>query len=221
MTSRFTIILLSLLLLACSEREKRKTIKTFSNGKIEKEAVYKNEKDTVNYIELTYFESGQIKTIIDFHDGFFNGKIIEFYETGFKKFEGTTQMSFFTGVKINYNKNGKIFSIDSLLTKCKATNCCCDAIHTEYYDNGKIATRQVMLNDNVEGTLLFWDEGGKLKKEMLYHLGIADGPAVEYYDTFTVHGQYLKGKEEGEWKYIDTAGRLIKVENYSNGILKQ
>lgn len=245
MTGRSTTILLTILLFACSQKEKRTIAKTFPSGKLQKEIVYPNSNDSLNYSEISYFENGQIKTNIEFHDGRFNGKTVEFYENGKKKFEGVTEMSHFVGVKYNYDDNGKISEMDSLSGKCLATDCCCDGVVIRYYSNGQVKERftnkdglfngeylsfyetgqlksqRHFSNDKENGLSKYWSKKGKLTNEETYKDDIKEGSAVEHHDYFNVFGQYSNGKETGDWKYIDTAGKLIKTEHYINGVLRK
>lgn len=117
------ILTLTLSFFSCSTKEKREIVKTFSSGKTELEIIYFNPKDILDYSEVTYFENGQIESHKDYHAGKFNGKIIEFYKNGNKKFEGSTDMSSFIGTKYNYDENGNLTQTDSLFTKCGATEC--------------------------------------------------------------------------------------------------
>lgn len=245
MTRQLIIFILTFSLFSCSTKEKRKTVKTFPSGKIQKEIIYPNPTDTLDYSEVTYFENGQTESYQDFHAGRFNGKIIDYYKNGKKMFEGTTKMSSFVGTKYNYDENGKLTQTDSLFTKCGATDCCCDGIVTRFYPNGKIKERftnksgtingeavsfyengqmesqRHFVNDEEDGIAKYWSENGKLTKEKMYHLGLVDGATTEYYDTYKVQGQYINGKEEGEWKYIDTLGKVTRIEIYKNGEKKK
>jgi antitoxin component YwqK of YwqJK toxin-antitoxin module len=242
MTRHLFIFILTFLFFSCSTKEKRKIVKTFPSGKTEKEIIYPNPTDTLNYSEVTYFENGQTESNKGFHSGRFNGKIIEYYENGKKKFEGTTEMSSFIGTKFNYDENGKLTQTDSLFTKCDATDCCCDGIVTRFYPNGKIKeqftnksgmitgvtttfyengqmeSQRHFVDDKEDGISKYWSENGKLTKEKNYHSGFPDGTTIEYYDNYKVQGQYINGKEEGEWKFIDSLGKVIQIEVYKNGI---
>jgi antitoxin component YwqK of YwqJK toxin-antitoxin module len=244
MIRNINIIFLTILICGCLTKEKRKTIKTFPSGKTEKEVIYQNHKDTLNYTEVTYFENGKVKSSIDFHDGRFNGKIVEYYQSGIKKFEGTTEMSSFIGIKYNYDENGKLSEIDSLFGKCLATDCCCDGVMTRffangqikerfthksegitgvyisYYENGRIKSYRHYIDGKVDGLVKNWSERGKLADETMYHLGLKEGIAIEYNDEYKVIGQYSNDKEEGEWKFIDTLGNVTQIHTYKNGISK-
>jgi uncharacterized protein len=241
MNRQLTILTFAFIIFSCSSKEERKVVQTFPSGKTEKEIVYLNSKDTLDYSEVLYFENGQIKSTRDFHNGRFNGKIIDFYDNGKKKFEGTTQMSSFVGIKYDYDENGKITQTDSLFKKCPVMDCCCDGIVTRFYQNGKtkerftnksgkingeiisfyengqIKSKRNFINDKEDGVSKYWSENGKLTKEKEYHFGLADGTTIEYYDDYKVQGKYINGKEEGEWKYTDTLGKVIQIDVYING----
>ena len=88
-----------------------------------------------------------------------------------------------------------------------------------YYENGSIESIRNFIDEKEDGKSIFWSKDGKLEFETTYRGGIRHGFRKEYHDYFTSEGFYENGKEAGQWKYIDTSGKLIKVENYKNGKL--
>jgi len=236
-------LLIIFLNFSCSSKEKRKILSTFPSGKTKMEIIYLDNDDTSNYQQIKYFENGKIESSIDFSNGRFNGKIIDYYENDQKKFEGLTKMGYFINTKISYFENGKVSQIDSLFEECKATNCCCDGVITKYYENGKLKERSILksglfngevrqyfengklaavryfIDDKEHGTSRYWTKNGNLEKEKTYKFDIVDGPTTEYYDSYKIYGNYVNGKEEGEWLYIDTTDKVIRTDIYRNGIL--
>jgi|GEM_PF-3937238 antitoxin component YwqK of YwqJK toxin-antitoxin module len=199
--------------------ENKKVLKKYPSGKIKQEIIYHSPSDTLYYALVSYYENGQIKSSADFYDGRYHGRMIDYYENGNTKFVGTTTMGFFTGIKYCYSKDGKISQTDSLLRICKVNNCNCDGIITQYYPNGKIHEIYTVKSDQIDGEAIFFNENGKIKMKRIYHLGSADGVTTEYYEEYNIHGQYVNGKEEGEWKYIDSLGNIKRVDVYKNGVL--
>ena len=218
-------------------------MKTFSSGKTELEAIYHDPNDSLNHSEITYFENGKIKNAVDFTDNKFNGKIIEYYENGLKKFEGTTRNGAFIGIKKSYDEKGNISQLDSLFGECEANNCCCDGVvsrffpngklkekftyklgmingnYVKYFENGRIAEECIFINDKIDGSSKYWLSNGELSKIKTFRLGVADGPTIEYHDSFMVKGNYANGKEYGIWKYTNDSGKVIQVDIYKNGKL--
>lgn len=243
MTRYFQLLIIICGLVACGPKEMRITLKTFPDGKIEKEKIIPDLKDSLRYVEITYFYNGIRKLEQEFFDGKFNGRLLEFYENGNKKFEGVTQMSHFVGIKYDYDSLGLVSQTDSLFDKCLASECCCDAVITRfynngnikekftiksglingqvfsYYENGSIESIRGFVDEKEDGKSVFWKEDGKIEYETTYRQGIRHGFRKEYHDDFTSEGYYENGKEVGEWKYVDTSGNLIKVEHYKNGEL--
>ncbi len=219
MTRQLAIFTLTFMVFSCSTKEKRTVVKTFASGTTEKEVIYLNPQDTLEYSEVTYFENGKLKSYRDFHAGRFNGKIIDYYENGQKKFEGLTDMGLFIGTKTTYDSTGMVLQIDSLDEKCALDYCCCDGTVTRFFPNGKVKEKFTNKSGERTGKTQFWYSNGKLKMERTYLQGNLNGPTTEYYDTLTIHGQYLNGKEVGAWKYVDTLKRVIKTVMYKDGLI--
>jgi antitoxin component YwqK of YwqJK toxin-antitoxin module len=219
LTKQLVIFSLTLLLSSCSANNKNKVVKIFPSGKTEKEIVYSNPHNILDYSEITYFENGHIKLYQDFYDGRFNGKIINYYKNGKKKFEGFSVMGLFIGTKINYDTMGQVLQIDSLEDMCEPDYCCCDGTITRFYANGKVKERFKMESGEINGILQIWTTEGKIKMERTYALGILNGPTTEFYDTLIIKGQYINGKEEGDWKYFDNFNKVIQTDTYKEGRL--
>lgn len=238
------VVFASLLLYGCSSKENRRIVERFPTGQVKKEVVYPYPEDTNLHTLITYFPSGQVNTKLDYNGERFDGRIEEYYENGQKKFECATVMGKFTGVKRLYDEQGRLTEIDSLFEDCDVNNCCCDGMVTRfystggvkerftkrsgkmngavttYYENGVMESRRTYVDDHEEGVTERWFNNGELKMHRTYHLGRADGPTTEYYATYRIEGQYVMGKEVGDWRYIDTAGKTIRVDRYINGVLQ-
>jgi len=196
-----------------------KIVEMYPSGQIKKKIVYPFAGDTLMYSELSYYENGHLKSNIDFYKGRFNGGLIEYYDNGNTKFSGQTSLSMFYGIKYNYYEDGGVSQMDSLLGECKVNYCCCDAMITRYYPNGKVKEKATIVNGTFNGEAVFFHENGKIKMKRVYHLGSADGITTEYYEEYNIHGQYVNGKEDGEWKYIDSLGEVKRVDVYKNGVI--
>jgi antitoxin component YwqK of YwqJK toxin-antitoxin module len=213
------ILTVSILFSFCTRNDNDKLVKISYKGKLRKETIYLNPSDTINYTEVTYDENGILKDSIDFRDGRFNGKLIRFHKTGKKDFEGQTKMGSFYGLKINYDEKGNRIQADSLFGFCPAPNCCCDAIITRYFPNGVVKERYAMASGKFNGFHHFYNSDGSLKMTRTYLNDTLHGPTVEYNKEQTVHGQFSKGKEQGEWKFVDSTGKIIGIETFKDGKL--
>jgi len=112
-----------------------------------------------------------------------------------------------------------VLQIDSLDEKSALDYCCWDGTETRFFRNENGKEKFTNKSGEITGKTQFWYSNGKLKMEMTYLEGNLNGPTTEYYDTLTIHGQYLNGKEVGVWKYIDTLKRVIKTVIYKDGLI--
>ena len=135
-----TILLLLIISLLSCNTEYRKTIDTYSNGKVKTEYVYSDKSDKSKY------------TIFDYYD---NGQIL---------FKGTVDSSKFVGVKLNYYENGNLEEVDSILNPCDLDFCCCDGKVFKYYSNGKLNQTFENKNGAVDGLAVLYsrDSSGKV-----------------------------------------------------------
>jgi antitoxin component YwqK of YwqJK toxin-antitoxin module len=222
-----------------------KVVERYSSGKMKKKIIYPFNGATLFYTELIFFENGQLKSSIDYYGEQLDGNIFEYFENGNAKFIGTLTSGGFNGIKYNYYEKGGISQKDSLFGICKIKDSCCDGIITRYYPNGnikerftikygkmngemlqyyesgKINRKCIFINDKKDGIQKEWNENGTLITESSYTYGIKDGSNIEYYRQYNIYGQYINGREEGEWKYIDTLGNIIKIDVYQNGVKTQ
>ena len=118
----------------------------------------------------------------------------------------------------NYWRNGKIKSIDTYVNKgkydfrlsCSDSYCqngqqivhwCTDAnfFVTRYYCSGKKQMEWTSNGIGVEGLIIKWYENGQKLSQ----------------------GNFANNMQEGEWKYWDDKGKLLKVEIWKEGSLTE
>jgi len=69
------------------------------------------------------------------------------------------------------------------------------------------------------GVWRFWNEDGKLAREVEYLSGIRERAAREYHPNgaLAVEGFYVAGEREGQWRWWDANGRITRETAYSAG----
>jgi antitoxin component YwqK of YwqJK toxin-antitoxin module len=62
------------------------------------------------------------------------------------------------------------------------------------------------------------DDGSRLE-ESTYEQGIRHGPYRDYWSTgaLACEGMYVRGLQQGEWRYFDGAGTLLEVIQFHAG----
>ena len=69
------------------------------------------------------------------------------------------------------------------------------------------------------GVWKFWNEDGKLAREVEYLSGIRERAAREWHPngTLAVEGFYVAGEREGQWRWWDANGKITRETAYSAG----
>jgi len=199
--------------------------------------------------EYYYFENGIIESICDYKNGKFDGEWKIFYENGAIKEMGQHKEGYAVGTWKEQYKDGKIKSLkyytDLIGNKEKikikryentmAESHLSFPINTwvEYDSIGNVIFRTY--HDNSFNIILeneFYPSG-KLhfktyyKGEVPYMCSrnpghrIRNGYAEEYYENgkFKIKGYYIDDERNGEWKFFDIKGNIIKTEKYRNDSL--
>ncbi len=85
-----------------------------------------------------------------------------------------------------------------------------------YYDDAKTQLKEVF--SYRERMTFHPDRPQEMTVERIKH-----GSYFKYFPSgkLMVAGKYHNGQPDGEWKYYDEAGRIVKKEIYRNGILMQ
>ncbi len=85
-----------------------------------------------------------------------------------------------------------------------------------YYDAAKTQLKEVF--SYREKMVFHPDQPGRMRIQQIKH-----GNYFKYYPSgkLMIAGRYDNGKADGEWKYYDTEGNIVKREIYRKGILLQ
>jgi len=241
MTRLITIFILTTILFSCSSGQKTKIIEKWVNGKSKIVVSYDNPNDTLTYLREFYFENGMLGTRGKYVNGKKDGLWQWWYDNGHKKDVATISNDLYVGERKHWREDGTLRQVEIITGKCFGD--CCDGIITLFYPNGKIQekwniksgllngvyeifyingqkkSQRIFKDDKENGISMDWDEMGRLTIETTFRLGIEDGPRVEYFKRYNIHGQYINGKEEGEWKYIDSLGKVLRIDIYRDGKL--
>jgi antitoxin component YwqK of YwqJK toxin-antitoxin module len=90
------------------------------------------------------------------------------------------------------------------------------------YDNGRPRVAGDYGADGLRvGVWRFWNEDGKLAREVEFFAGVREHAAREWHPNGApaVEGFYVAGEREGRWRWWDANGRLTGEAAYSDGAL--
>ncbi|HEY8399925.1 MAG TPA: hypothetical protein VIK89_01615 [Cytophagaceae bacterium] len=196
----------------------------YSKGKIEGKAI-------------VYFPDGkQLKTMY-YKGGELNGEFVEYYKSGNIYSKGNYLNGYYTGEWTIYHDNGKVREIKKYGEKGVPVG-----VWKSYYENGNLLDEKIYnAKGQLNGEYKEYGEDGKLYYTFIYLNDLLksytfykkDGTIASegkekskvihmkaFYEdgvTMRAEGKYLKGKEDGEWKFYDKYGKLSKIENYKDG----
>ena len=147
-----------------------------------------------------------------------NGPFVELYPSGEKKTEGAYDSGQKSGKWIGYYRDGTVEWISDVDRSDHGREC---QVRKEFYPTGeKKSEGRGWSCARDPGSLTSWYQDGT-KKEVLAHSPFCAKAAVE---DFYPNGQLAAtgcGVEikEGEWRFFDDAGNIVRVETYSGGKL--
>lgn len=171
--------------------EKNSYTEYYENGKEKVEAVWNNDGSETYRQEYTYYENGNKKTSINYHEGEIYSSF-EYYENGKTK------------SKVEYNKEGK-------LTKSEYT----------YYENDEIKSAVVYNEtskneytyyENGSKKSCITYTNGKIDLEEYYYPNNEKMLSVDYYSDGTLHS-FLYYYESGNTKYLYSSEYLKTYED--------
>lgn len=213
-------------------------------GKLsQKETFYRGNKTG---LEETYYPSGQIASQIEYINGIENGSFVLFYSNGILENEGTyLNGQYHENFIYYYDNNIKMYEGVYELGK---KNKLWVYYHSDgliklfiHYDMGK-----TIKEDYQNGEFVSYYDSGMMESIGNYKGGKKEGYFAEYYNNGqrelvsrektdpyepdelveVVTGQqvkfertYVNDKTEGEVNYFSEDGKLMKTENYHNGVL--
>ena len=144
-------------------------------------------------------------------------KIVQYYPSGQKSFEGNVINNLFVGQKINYFEKGKIKQIDSLYKPCALDFCCCDGVVKRFRESG-ILLETFINKGGVENGLVFtYDTLGKLESKYEMFNGHKNGKAEKYFDngTLAFKAHFQNDTIKGYALYFYGNGDTLKMMKYN------
>lgn len=93
-----------------------------------------------------------------------------------------------------------------------------DYVFCSYYENGELEDSSHFVNQQLDGTRLFFDQANGLFHMETYSNGIMNGPhrAIYKNDITSFEGYWLNGNKVGEWQFHYPDGRPITYEFYDS-----
>jgi antitoxin component YwqK of YwqJK toxin-antitoxin module len=182
-----------------------------ANGKIKEEGNYKKSGLRVKEgLVRAYYESGKPQNEYNYKNDLYDGKIIGWYETGEKQFEGNYIAG--TGKVINYYRSGTVKFERNYKDGKK------EGIEKAYYESGKPEYEYNYKNDLKDGKTIGWYETGEKQSEGNYIAGT--GKLINYYRSGTVKFEihYKDGKKDGIEKVYYESGKPESEYNYKNDL---
>lgn len=207
----------------------------FCNGKLSDEYSYKAGK--IHGPVKSFYISGAKKQEINFEEGKLEGDYVTYYENGQIASKGVYKAGESVGKWVFYYENGKVSS-EGEYDETGAPK----GEWKSYYDNGVVSEVKTYEEGEITGNINYYDEDGMLHYTLRMDKGNYTG--YTYYDKQgkvlttndnkkgnlsisgydpkgikTFEGQYVSGKEDGEWKYFHSNGKIRLTRTYKNGIL--
>ncbi len=204
------------------------------NGQI-REGVYEYGKETG--VWKTYDKDGSLKSLITYVRGQAVGEATFYFPDGRIMEQGYWNIDHWEGGYERYHENGNKackFNYDNRGRR--------EGEQIYYHENGKNLYEGRWNAGKIKGALSIYDEKGRKSMERTYDesgnfQGVAETAADKTLDTFRGTGNYTlfnpdngKVDKKGYFengllingtRYIyDAAGKLVKTETYSNGVLK-
>ena len=144
-------------------------------------------------------------------------KIVQYYSSGQKSFEGDVINKFFVGRKISYYENGKVKQIDSLHKPCALDFCCCDGLVKRYTANGILQETFVNSNGVENGLVFTYDTLGRLEAKYEMENGRKNGKAEKYFvdGTLAFKATFRNDTIQGYALYFYKTGDTLKMMKYS------
>lgn len=192
----------------------------YPNGQVASQIEYINDIENGNFV--MYYSNGNIENEGEYLNGQYNGEYTYYYDNGKKMYEGVYEIGRKNKLWVYYHSDGLIKMF----------------IH---YDMGK-----TIKEDYQNGEFVSYYDSGMLESIGHYKEGKKEGYFAEYYNNGkrelvprektdpyepdelieVITGQqvkfertYINDETVGEVKYFNEEGKLLKTENYLNGVL--
>lgn len=151
-----------------------------------------NEKDG---FFIDYYKNGKVKSIIEYNKFENNNTFLSFYDNGNPMESGQKINYINIGLWKYWNKNGKI------IKECNYSNGKLKGNYKEYFSNGNVKLNGIYTHIQLVDTAQMED---------------FDNPGC-FYDYVFLNNEYPV--KDGEWKYFNEQGILVRTENYNKGEL--
>ncbi|GAB7088936.1 toxin-antitoxin system YwqK family antitoxin [Marinifilum fragile] len=175
-------------------------------------------------IDTLYYETGEIRAILEMKDSLLHGKF--FFENG-KLLASGAYKNGIINLKCNFNKEvipqkyriGEwvfYYNNGQLRNQKSYTNGKRNGLVKEWYPNGQIMIEAIFENGKYNGECYSWFENGNMMESSQFVMGIKDGESKQYFENGILKekGNYSEGVKIGRWEYWDNQGRLRKTEDY-------
>lgn len=194
-----------------------------------------------------YFKSGEIQNtiegatyidLIDNSKNIWDGKSLEYYESGELNREFTYVNGKINGIWREYYKSGKIKRARTYITGKK------EGEDIRFYESGNTEIKMNYINGQVQGDWIMYYENGATKQTAQYVDDEKDGLLKDFYETgelnfifvyekgirikyegFFKSGKIrqiinynLNGEADGEWLVYYESGEVKEENTYSNGV---
>jgi len=206
----------------------------YENGQLLMEGDYADDKETGVWIN--YWENGKVKNEATFKNGELHGKWMSYYPSGLLKLSGAYDKNLKTGEWRDHFDNGRLKDIENYKVISKKSKIKYGPMkdreqrvsvrHGEFVSYSQKDFQKTMegkyKNDDKEGEWIVYHPGGKMPAVITtYKNGQLDGPMRNY--TFKGNKliseiNYKEGLQHGKVLVYDKRGRLVKEEEYKNGI---
>ncbi len=149
-----------LFLISCSNNDNLKPFKKYYKNRQIKTSGFEDEKGRLQGEFISFYQNGEIASIINFIDGVGTGQVIFFYENGIIKRKGTLLNDKLEGISIEYDSLG-IKKYESLFSKSRALT------NTQFYPNGKIKSKWSFkvfeAKPGIQNSIVYFDKKGNIK----------------------------------------------------------
>lgn len=161
-----------------------------------------------------YYSSGRKKEVITFAPNTHrHGKVIGYYETGEKQYEGEILNKLQHGRWTKWDKDGKILG-EILFDKGIRLKEC------QYYSNGNKKLEIEFLNNKKHGKEIHYYKSGKKKVELNYIGGVKHGKEIHWHENGvkSLEAEFQNGHAHGKCLKWYESGRISAELFYKNGL---
>ena len=140
-----------------------------------------------DYLLCSYYDSKHLGSEYPYVDNLYDGFAREFYENGYKKFEGAYIKGKAEGEHTHYYSDGITISTQKNYTDGKL-----DGTAITKYENGVISSHFEYVNGYIEGLAISNYESDQRRGETEYVHSQREGTSIKYYDNIIHSLQYIK-----------------------------